>query len=242
MTKPLTNAQKRERKAKRKQRKASKAATVVSQLKPEEKTPGPPEVAPATPSPANLCDDCAYEFGECEGKPKFASDQDKTLTGADADRVIECPAFVNVAEMPTADQAEKEAAAEETIPEIVIVCSGDCGKTTEGMTLETKSGEFRQVDESGVPEWTCQDCLDKAAVESDQRSETDIQSQVIRTDLPERPNPKRFETEEDFGDCQSCVRPLKRTAFNRYQDAIRCVNPRCPLYRTVLKTVSTGVK
>ncbi|MBA7591911.1 hypothetical protein ES708_34082 [subsurface metagenome] len=47
------------------------------------------------------------------------------------------------------------------VPEIVLVCVGGCGKTTEGMTMENKSGEFKQVDESGVPEWTCQECLAK---------------------------------------------------------------------------------
>jgi len=49
--------------------------------------------------------------------------------------------------------------------DIVIVCSGGCGKTTEGMTFETQSGEFKQVDESLVPEWTCDDCLKKAKKE-----------------------------------------------------------------------------
>lgn len=45
--------------------------------------------------------------------------------------------------------------------EVIIVCSGGCGRTTEGMTMETRQGEFVQVDESGVPEWTCPDCLAK---------------------------------------------------------------------------------
>jgi len=44
--------------------------------------------------------------------------------------------------------------------DIVIVCEGDCGRTTEGMTFETRAGEFRQVDESGVPVWTCPECLE----------------------------------------------------------------------------------
>ena len=215
----------------------------VTQPKPEEKTAG------QEAEPVNLCDDCAYEYGECEGKPKFASDQDKTLTGPAADRVVECEGFLNVAEMTTA----QEAAAKDTIPEIVIVCSGGCGKTTKGMTSETRSGEFKQVDESGVPEWTCLDCLikregpaaahdggDKGSDEAEE--EPAPETQVIRTDLPERPDPKRFLAEEDFGTCQSCSRPLKRTALNRYQDAIRCTNGRCRAYRAVVKTISTGVK
>ena len=68
------------------------------------------------------------------------------------------------------------------------------------------------------------------------------EDQVIRTDLPGRPDPKRFQAEEDFGTCQSCEGRLKRTAFNRYQDAVRCTNGRCRAYRAVVKTISTGVK
>jgi len=152
MTKPLSKQEKKKRKQ---QKAASKTMKTVTQPKPEEKA------ADQEAEPVNLCDDCAYEFGECEGKPKFASDQDKTLTGPAADRVVKCEAFLNVTKMPTA----QEAAAKDTFPEVVIVCSGGCGKTTEGMTLETRSGEFKQVGESGVPEWTCQECLDKAAAE-----------------------------------------------------------------------------
>lgn len=257
MTKALAKAEKRHKKEVRKQQKAaSKTAKTVSQPKPEEKTAG------QEAEPVNLCDDCAYEYGECEGKPKFASDQDKTLTGPAADRVVECEGFLNVAEMPTAQEAGAEsgslaaaaeaAGAEVTkttmtvIPEIVIVCSGGCGKTTEGMTFETRSGEFKQVDESGVPEWTCQECLDKRGESAaDQESEEPApapETQVIRKDLPERPDPKRFLAEEDFGACQSCEMPLKRTALNRYQDAIRCTNGRCRVYRVVVKTISTGVR
>ena len=43
--------------------------------------------------------------------------------------------------------------------DIVICCTGGCGRTTEGMTWMAPQGEFRQVDESGVPEWTCPVCL-----------------------------------------------------------------------------------
>lgn len=49
-------------------------------------------------------------------------------------------------------------------PELVIVCKGGCGRTTEGMTMETKVGKFEQVDESGVPDWTCPDCLEKEVI------------------------------------------------------------------------------
>lgn len=254
MTKALSDKEKKERKQKRKQQKAA-SKTVVKVTQPKHEDP------PA--EPVNLCDDCAYEFGECEGKPKFADRLEEGLTGAEADRVVECPAFRNVAEMPTADQARKEAAAQDPVvklggniestgnalqppqvstsePEIIIVCSGGCGKTTEGMTSETMSGEFKDFEEGQVPEWTCQDCLDKAAAESGEEAKPE--DQVIRKDLPIRPDPKRFQAEEDFGTCPSCDKPLKRTALNRYQDAIRCTNGRCRAYRNVVKTVSTGVK
>ena len=197
MTKSLTNQQKKEKKAIRKQQKApSTTSTHITQPKHED----PPA------EPVNLCDDCAYEFGECEGKPKFASDQDETLTGAEADHVIECPAFVNVAAMPTAQEAAAG-------PE------------------ETAQGKGPDAAHDGGDEGTA---------EAEEEPEPEVQ--IIRSDLPERPDPKRFEVEEDFGTCFSCSSPYKRTAFNRYQDAIRCTNPRCRSYRAIVKTISTGVK
>lgn len=88
---------------------------------------------------------------------------------------------------PTEEQAEEpapEQGEEETeqlwpedipsageVPEIVLVCIGGCGKTTEGMTMENKSGEFKQADESGVPEWTCQECLAKRQPEPEPEPE-----------------------------------------------------------------------
>lgn len=53
-------------------------------------------------------------------------------------------------------------------PEMVIVCKGGCGRTTEGMTMETRIGEFEQVDESMVPEWTCPDCLVKPSTKPEE--------------------------------------------------------------------------
>ena len=49
--------------------------------------------AAATNTAVNLCDECAYEFGACEGIPKFASEADPTLKGTEADRVVECKGF-----------------------------------------------------------------------------------------------------------------------------------------------------
>jgi hypothetical protein len=47
----------------------------------------------------------------------------------------------------------------------------------------------------------------------------------------------RFKRKEDFGKCLSCQSPLKRTAYNRDRDAIRCTNPRCPQYRNIVRSV-----
>lgn len=52
-----------------------------------------------------------------------------------------------------------------------------------------------------------------------------------------RANIQRFKRNEDWGKCPACDRPLKRTAFNRTSDAIRCVNPRCRQYRQTVKQV-----
>lgn len=232
MTKKLTDQEKKDNAKKRKQQKAP-STTVKTVTVPKHEGPAEP---PA--DPVNLCDDCAYEFGDCEGKPKFASDQDETLTGAEADRVIECPAFVDVSKMPTAQETRQGAAGPGAAPEepnLILVCSGGCGKTTEGMTYETRSGEFEDSEEEHIPvKWTCQECLDT--------EEPEPEVKVIRTDLPQRPDPKRFNKEEDLGTCQSCERPLKRTALNRYQDAVRCTNPRCRAYRVIVRHISTGVK
>jgi len=48
---------------------------------------------------------------------------------------------------------------------------------------------------------------------------------------------------EDLGNCNGCGQALKRTAFNSLMDAVRCVNPRCMLYRDVQKRIHRkGVK
>jgi len=201
MTKKLSDQAKKEKKEIRKQQKAaSKTVKTVTQPKHED----PPA------EPVNLCDDCAYEYGECEGKPKFASDQDETLTGPEADRVIECPAFVNVAAMPTAQEAAAPGPA------------------------------AAEVKDQGEGPDAAHDGGDKGTAEAEEEPEPEVK--VIRTDLPKGPDPKRFQAEEDFGACQSCERPLKRTAFNRYQDAVRCTNVRCRAYRAVVKTISSGVR
>ena len=58
--------------------------------------------------------------------------------------------------------------------EIIIVCDGGCGKTTEGMTFDTKEGEFEQIDESGVPKWTGPDCLTKKSQQPELESAPEL--------------------------------------------------------------------
>ena len=246
MTKPLSKEEKKKRKQ---QKAASKTVKTIIQ----------PKHTDQEAEPVNLCDDCAYEFGECEGKPKFASDQDETLTGPEADRVIECPAFVNVAAMPTAQEAAAPGPAaagpeeqkEPEPPAEAYNCPPDCrfsipsggpmnNPDIGGCAVEDKiPPESRYETDPLLP------VCPEYQVTTDQvttTSEEEPEVKVIRTDLPERPDPKRFLAEEDFGICQSCERPLKRTAFNRYQDTIRCTNARCRAYRAIVKTISTGVK
>lgn len=244
MTKPLSEEERKKNKktkeVQKQQKAASTTSTHVTQPKHEES------------ADLNLCDACAYEFGECEGKPKFASDQDEALTGPAADRVTACEAFLNVESMPTVEELNKTKppglkSADIDYPDIVLVCIGGCGNTTEGMTFETRSGEFRQIDESGVPEWTCQECVvrrdaDKGSDEAEmEETEGPAEPVFVAVPGPVRPDPKRFQVEEDHGACPSCERTLKRTALNRYVDAVRCTNPRCRSYRGVVKTLSTGV-
>ena len=45
---------------------------------------------------------------------------------------------------------------------------------------------------------------------------------------------------EDLGNCNGCGQPLKRTAFNSLMDAVRCVNPRCMLFRDVIRRIHRG--
>lgn len=42
---------------------------------------------------------------------------------------------------------------------------------------------------------------------------------------------------EDLGNCQGCGQPLKRTAFNSIMDAVRCLNPRCLLFRDAIRRI-----
>jgi len=245
MTKPLTKAQKKEKKDARKsqqQKAPSTTKTTVNVPKPEG---GKAEEG------ANLCDTCAFEFGECEGTPKFGEEEG-------SDRVVECKTWADVDSFPTADQGKNEPPApgpaeppqgeghdaahdgddkgpnepggDQGEPRVCDVehlgnyprCFEDCPKDE----CDGKPAELVHLNEG-----------EGEATEEDK--EEDLAT--MRADLPARPDPKRFQDDIDRGACPGCERPLKRTAFNRYRDAIRCTNPRCPQYRAVVKTVGTGV-
>ncbi len=172
----------------------SPTVKTVNVPKPEEKAE-----PPKPPEDANLCDTCAYEVGQCDGVPKFASDSNPDLKGADADRVVECSAWVNVESLPTAAEVKASPAA---------------------------AGQEPAQDAPGPQE--------KA-----QEPKPEPKPQAVARLLPD---PKRFEKKEDFGNCNTCGQALKRTALNRVVDAVRCTNGRCNAYRTIVKTLPTGVK
>lgn len=228
MTKPLDPKEKQRRrkerrKKKRETKKAAQAQAPTAVKKgqqqkapsPTVKTivqPKPPEEKPKPPAPedlegaVNLCEDCAFEYGECDGVPKFASEVDDTLTGAAADRVIGCPGFVHVDNMPTADELEGA-------PGPKADADQNQGKNEDESEFEPEPAT------AGMPT-----------------------AKPVVADLPRQPDPQRFQEEQEFGTCATCTRPLKRTAFNRYRDAVRCTNPRCRQYRAIVKTIPTGVK
>lgn len=270
MTKKLSTEEKKRRKEERRksnqQKPKSPTVKTVTVPKPEEAT--------------NLCDSCAYEFGECEGQPTFASDQDESLKGTEADRVIKCPAFVNVAVMPTAEELKKKEAAapgpaaaegEGKSPTPWEIALGKLDKFGQAQ-LNARADEIRELAEAeialkfgpdasptneqladvlvGIVQETIKreggptDGLRKEEAVAEEEDGLELAQEPIYVPAPPqaRPDPKRFLKPQDFGNCPSCLRPLKRTAFNRYNDAVRCTNPRCRAYRTVVKTLSTGVK
>jgi hypothetical protein len=232
-------------KKKKSNQQKTKSPTVktVSQPKTE-----PPQEAQ---SPTNLCDDCAFDFGACEGKPKFASDFQEGLTGAEADRVVQCVTFKNVAVMPTADELAKKG--KPVTPFDLALAQLDAF----GKTILKSRPEIMDIAESEDKlrfgpgtEPTLEQRADvlvgivQGIVKEEGGRSDGLAEEPATTAAPaiDRPDPKRFQKEEDFGNCGSCDKPLKRTALNRYIDAIRCVNGRCRAFRVVVKNIPTGAK
>lgn len=232
MTKPLNKQEKQRRKKERKEatqarrrekrkekeeertkRKAAEAAQAEAMKKAQDQPHGPhlsqdqgQGQGASIPLQVHLCDSCAYEFGECEGKPQFASEE-----GAD-DRVVQCEGYVSVEVMPTADEIQKKGGPPQEPPVRKKPESSD------------KSGK-------------------KPEISGKQRKKEDPKKpRFIPAGPQDRGDPKRFQEDEDYGACASCNMSLKRTAHSRYQDAVRCTNPRCRSYRAVVKLLSTGVK
>jgi len=174
MTKKLSKEEKKERKAARKQQKApSTTSTHVTQPKHEGSAEPPADL--------NLCDSCAYEFGECEGKPKLAGDTDDTLTGAAADRVTACEGYLNVESMPTADQAKKDAEA-----------AAKAGAAAE----EPPQGEGPDAAHDGGDN-------DPPEAEEEEPGEQP-EPRYVPAPGPAKPDPKRFAHDEtDYGTCPS---------------------------------------
>lgn len=226
---------------------AAKAALKVADQKPEVK---PPELPPS----GNLCDDCAYIYGECEGKPEFASEE-----GAD-DRVVKCPGFVNAAAMPTAEELRKKEEADQggQPPEPsqeepkALDLAADMLDEFGQAVLHSRADEVREelTRRYGDEQPSAEDAA-KTAVMIVQEiiekeggpSEGVKEEPKSKMPKPDRPDLKRFVNDDtDYGKCPSCKRELKRTAYSLYVDAIRCTNPRCRNYREIVGTVSTGIK
>jgi len=246
MTKPLSTQERANRRAARKaarksnqQKAPSTTAVTVQQPKGD-----PPAGEDPTPSEGlNLCDTCAYEFGECEGVPKFGEEEG-------SDRVVECKGYANVETFPTADQGKGPDAAHDAGDKGPNETGGDQGEKpatgprvcdVEHLRDYPECFEDCPKDEcDGVPAELVHLNEDEGAEGTEEEKEEDVA--VMREDVIARPDPARFAADEtDYGACPSCTRSLKRTAFNRYRDAIRCTNPRCRAYRAVVKTISTGV-
>lgn len=73
---------------------------------------------------------------------------------------------IDLAAEPPGQESNLDTAIPGTEPPLILSCSGGCGKTTDSITDDSNRGEFKQVDESGVPDWTCPDCLEKLYQES----------------------------------------------------------------------------
>lgn len=255
-----------QKKTSNQQKPKSGTSKTVTQPKPEPQDPPDLEV--------NLCEECVYDFGNCDGKPKFAIDFNDELTGAAADRVVQCEGFLDLSSIPAADEVEGKkdqaaapgpAAAEESDQErkpwaLALERLDDFGKAQLNARAEEIIAEaerrYEGEENPSVEDMAAtlvlivQDIISKEGGPSDGLAHDDgdegpdepEEPVFIPAPGPVRPDPKRFAQEEDLGNCQSCQRPLKRTAYSEYVDAVRCMNPRCPNYRNIVRTMPTGVK
>ncbi|MFA5429863.1 MAG: hypothetical protein WC329_01735 [Candidatus Omnitrophota bacterium] len=178
----------------------------------------PPEPSQAPPPDVNLCDDCAYEFGECGGKPTLAEG---------TDRVVNCDTWVNVGSLPSVDEA--------------------AGKSVQGVQdKQEPAQEHAGVEEYAEAILSIKDGDEpepetpaevEAAIQADERL-AEAAKQKAAEDETKRKKLQRFQRDEDFGTCPACGQKLKRTAFNSERDAVRCVNGRCNQYRQYAKLIT----
>lgn len=232
MTDKLSDEEKARRKKERKQtRKQQKQPSETVQRVKVPKTEEEPPADPGPkPEPENLCDECLYEFGECDGHPKFAGEGD--------DHVVECPEYVNVETLPTVSEMEGAAQSpaapsdqSQGVKSEMRVCDFEHIREYPGCYEECDKDEC-----DGIP-------VDQVSQEEEPEEPAQLEPKRPIPNLPERPDIHRFENDEtDYGKCASCGDVLKRTAYNRFNDAVRCTNPRCRQYRNIVRTVKTGVR
>lgn len=210
MTKALTKAEKKQRKEERKKGNQQKPPSPTVKTIQQPKRPNLEK---------NLCDDCTYEVGQCDGTPKFASDFDPNLKGAAADRVVECVGFLHIDKLP--DDQGRTGNDEEPAAGTGAAHAGDDQPPQEDEPELIHAKEKDGATEEGKAE----DLV------------------VMKADAIQRAPLDRFEKDKaDYGTCPSCGTPLKRTTYSRYVDAIRCTKTGCSNYRNIVKTVPSGAK
>ncbi len=132
----------------------------------------------------NLCDTCTLR----KDYPICCAPDIEFGNGKGNDNIIQCSKYVNGPAAPCtiplneeirptedaevnseeniAKRVEAVQPKEEGGAEIIILCNGGCGRTTESIDQniafgDSAAGKFEQIDGSGVPIWTCPDCLAK---------------------------------------------------------------------------------
>jgi hypothetical protein len=105
---------------------------------------------PSTPQIINLCDECAFEFGACQGAPVFASDKDASLKGAAVDAVIECAVFIAAQSLPAFDELAKPSTppVETNTPQEINTEA----ESIHDISKYIKTGDGMQTEETGIME------------------------------------------------------------------------------------------